>query len=263
MIGAAEIRRRARADGVLPKGLEREYLQYAFLHSLAADADGLVLRGGTMLRIAHGHPRYSEDLGFVRLHSRKEAEASLQAALADVVHWGIRARADDPERGKDTTIWQIRFRGPLWGASRSENGIKVEAATTHDHALEPEANILGPKYPDIPAFTMPTQDRRETTAEKVRGLVERDVARDLYDLAHLVAQGHLAPPGLVARKLRWHEGDPPRDVRRHGRVDYERDLRDWIPARARLPWEAAWTKVRPYLETLAPVRLRGGRSDMV
>lgn len=255
MIRAEEIRDLARRDQVRPEEVEKEYLQHAFLHSLAADVDGLVFRGGTMLRIAHGHPRYSEDLDFIREHSAEEAEASVEAALADVVHWGIRARYGEANRGKNTTIWSVSFRGPLYGSTKRDNRIKVEVGSTDDHKLPPETSIIESKYVDVPSFTLPTQDRRETTAEKVRALVERDTARDLYDLAFLVDQRFFPPKALVEAKLRWTPGDPPRPIQPHSKRDYERDLRDWVPARANLPWEEAWAKVRPYLQSLPFARL--------
>lgn len=255
MIAAADLRRVATRDGVRPEDVEKEYLQYAFLHSLAADVDGLGFRGGTMLRIAHGHPRYSEDLDFLRLHSPEEAEASIDAALADVIHWGIRARAAAPKVGKSTSIWIVTFRGPLYAASRRENRIKVEAGSTDQLHLPLETSLIPSKYADVPSFTLPTQDRRETTAEKVRALVERDLARDLYDLAHLVDQGLLPKPILVEKKLGWAAGQRPLPVQPHAKPAYDRDLRDWVPARAHLPWEAAWAKVRPYLAGLPSVRL--------
>lgn len=255
MIPAADLRERARREGVRPEEVEKEYLQFAFLHSLAADVDGLVFRGGTMLRIAHGHPRYSEDLDFVRLHSTEEAEARVEAALADVVHWGLRATTAEPVRGKESLVWSVRFRGPLYASTRRENGVKIEVGSTRDHLLPPEVSIVRAPFPDVPVFTLPTQDRRETAAEKVRALVERDMARDLYDLAHLVSQGFLPAPGLVAATLRWTAGAPPRPVQPHASAAYARELRDWVPARAQLPWNAAWSAVRPFLTSLACVEL--------
>lgn len=255
MIPASDLREMAGRDGGRPEEVEKEYLQYAFLHSLAADIDGLAFRGGTMLRIAHGHSRYSEDLDFLRLHGLDEAEASVEAAIADVVHWGIRVQAGPAEIGKNTAVWRLRFRGPLYASTHRENRVKVEAGSTDEHHLPPETSLIRSKFADVPAFTLPTQDRRETAAEKVRALVERDAARDLYDLAHLVDQGWFPPPDLLEKKLGWRPGAPPRPVQPHARSAYERDLRDWVPSRAHLPWEAAWSKVRPHLEGLRCMRL--------
>lgn len=256
MIRADEVRRVAARDGIRPAEVEKEYLQYAFLHSLAADPDGLRFRGGSMLRLAHGHPRYSEDLDFVRHHTLEEAEACVDAALHDVPHWGLRASAAPvATSGRGTQTWLVDFRGPLWKSTRQANRIRIQVGPGADAALPASAQIIRPPWADIPAHTFPCQDRVETCAEKVRGLVERDVARDLYDLAYLVDQGHRAPPELVAAKLAWTHGDAPRRIQPHARADYDRDLADWVPPRARLPWTDAWVRVRPWLRTLPSLRL--------
>ncbi len=254
MIRADELEQRARRDRVRVEEIEKEYLQYAFLHSLGADPDGLVLRGGTMLRVAHGHPRYSEDLDFVRRHGPEGAEAAVDAAAADLAYWGIRMRLGEPTMGARTIVWDARLKGPLYARTRQENRIKVEVADS-PLLMEPIVVVVQQRYPDVEPFALSTQDRRETTAEKVRALVERDVARDLYDLAFLIDQGHLPTPDLIEKKLGWATGDAPRPIRPHPESAYERDLRNWVPAAARLPWKAAWAKVRPFLEGLRAVRL--------
>lgn len=251
MIRAARIRELAARDGVRPEEVEKEYLQYAFLHSWATQPDALVFRGGTMLRVAHGHSRYSEDLDFVRRETVDEAEGSLQEAIDDVARWGLDVASDPPERsGRGTITWDVRFHGPLYAETGRENRVRLQAASTDDHVMPAVDATVRPKYEDIPMFVIPTQDRRETAAEKVRALVERDQARDAYDLYHLIEQGFAPDAAIVAQKLGWTRGDPPLRVQAHGREDYENDLRLFVPRRAHVAWETAWPRVRDVLDGL-------------
>jgi hypothetical protein len=110
----------------------------------------------------------------------------------------------------------------------------------------------------VPLFVIPTQDRRETAAEKVRALVERNQSRDVYDLYHLIQQGFAPDQQLVASKLRWRPGDPPRDVQPHTEEAYDRDLALWVPQRARVPWETAWPVVHDGLALLECVAVGDG-----
>ncbi len=256
MIRPEEIIATARRDGVRPQEVEKEYLQYAFLHSLAGSPDGLVFRGGTMLRIAHAHPRYSEDLDFVRLHSVEEAEAAVDEALLDLRDWGLKEKHDEPTRSdKGTLIWTVEFRGPLYRRTNRVNRIKVELGSTNDVGLDAENSIVGPRFADIPSFVIATQNRLETTAEKVRALAERDFARDLYDIAHLLRLGLQAPRELVERKLGWKAGDSRRALQPHSEMDYNRELETWVPAASRLPWRDAWRLAWPYLQELRCISL--------
>lgn len=256
MIRPDEVIALADREGVRPEEVEKEYLQFAFLHSLADSPDGLVFRGGTMLRIAHGHPRYSEDLDFVRLHSVEEAELAVEDALRHLREWGVTEKHAEPERSdRGTMIWKVELRGPFYRRTRRANRIKIELGSTNDVAMDAQRSIVLQKYADIPAFVIPTQDRRETTAEKVRGLVQRDVARDLYDIAHLIQQNLLPTPDVVERKLEWRPGDTPATIQPHTRADYDRDLEIWVPGAARLPWEEAWRIAKPYLSSLRCMKL--------
>jgi len=54
--------------GVFPN-IVREYFQHVFLGELykLSNAEKLLFKGGTALRIVYGSPRFSEDLDFTRV----------------------------------------------------------------------------------------------------------------------------------------------------------------------------------------------------
>ncbi|MHB1440705.1 MAG: nucleotidyl transferase AbiEii/AbiGii toxin family protein [Cuniculiplasma sp.] len=60
--------------------------------------------------------------------------------------------------------------------------VKVEISTREETILEPDLLILDPVYPDILPFTCTVMNKLEIQSEKIRAILTRNKARDLYDL---------------------------------------------------------------------------------
>ncbi|MGC9005842.1 MAG: nucleotidyl transferase AbiEii/AbiGii toxin family protein, partial [Candidatus Micrarchaeia archaeon] len=58
-----------------------------------------------------------------------------------------------------------------------------------------------PLYDDIPPYSVFSMDEREIAAEKIRAIMTRGFARDLYDLWYISKKGIQIDKNLVERKL--------------------------------------------------------------
>lgn len=196
MIARPEIVRLAREGGVDERTQERDYVLAWLLAGMATEDFGLVLKGGTCLRLCYirGY-RYSEDLDFT-LATGASPIAVVDAASA----WcrflareaGIRADAmSDPAIARKRG-W-VSFTGPL--GARREQAIKIDVADDEDVVDEVVRRPLLSDYSDLPdaKFAVPAYSLTEIWAEKTRSLMQRAEPRDAYDLAQLNAlDGELA-----------------------------------------------------------------------
>ena len=224
MISRSHFTRIADEHEVDAKTVERDYV---LTHVLAAigthTADqGLVFKGGTALRLCYFEDyRYSADLDFSLL-AGTEPEAALKsvaqalASLADQIALRYLALAED---GKG-----IEYEGPLGKRRR----MKLDIAT--DELVEDTAvRTLLRRYPDQSEAQIIVYTLGEIAAEKLRCVIQRLQARDLFDLNELFVVNGITAEEVWAsfeRKARHKQIDPSRFQERF-------EMR--IPQ-----WRAAW-----------------------
>ena len=189
--------------------LERDYCLAWFLVGLsrAALREGLIFKGGTALKRCYfGDYRFSEDLDFTLAEPRDldAIRAGLEAVYTEVHRAsGIVfrfARADGKSHQNSYTFY-LTYEGPLPSASPKE--VKVDI-TIREHIVKPAADrpvLRGyEEYADLPddalvrAYTLD-----EIAVEKLVALTDkaRNEPRDLYDLWHLTAGGHVDLAQLI------------------------------------------------------------------
>ena len=185
MITRAHITRRAAADCVPARTVERDYVLahvIAGLASLERDT-GLVFKGGTALRLCHFEDyRYSADLDFSIVDgSKADAYATINEALAAVGDAAEGLHLTDHEPPK------ISYVGPL----RRERTLKLDLADD-ELVLNTEAQTLLPRWPDLPEnVTLPVYTLTEIAGEKLRCILQRLQCRDLFDLSLLFGEGQV------------------------------------------------------------------------
>jgi predicted nucleotidyltransferase component of viral defense system len=99
--------------------------------------------------------------------------------------------------------------------------------------VDVQSVLVTSEYDDIRPFVISVISREHLLAEKVRALLVRGKARDLYDLWLLVNQGVNAPEALIQTKLNlydlaWSKKAWIAGVARV-ETEWERDLRPLIP----------------------------------
>ncbi len=178
---------------------EKDYAQHWLLSYLAREGFLGVFKGGTALQKAYGLPRYSEDLDFTLNGAPMPDFDAISRYLASagfgMVNW-------KKEEVRTSQSARLRLQGPLYnGKAISECSISLDFSAREKCALAPSYTKIRPAYPDMMPYSLLVMDRKEIAAEKVRAVLTRASARDLYDLSFLLRQGHLPDKRLINGKL--------------------------------------------------------------
>ncbi|MBE3137120.1 MAG: nucleotidyl transferase AbiEii/AbiGii toxin family protein, partial [Thermoplasmata archaeon] len=185
MITAEEIIRLAKVNRLKPYQQEKHYLQTATLTGVyAALVDELVFKGGTALFFFYGLDRFSEDLDFTRF--KQYDQAKLKTTLSDVltvIHIIHEMKTKKSLTGKTV---KVKAQGPLYKGPLSESIISIEISERNDVVFPPDIKEIVPIYNDLRPFTVPVMKKEEILAEKVRAMMIRGRARDLYDISFLL-----------------------------------------------------------------------------
>lgn len=184
MISHFELIRRAQRDGVDFKAVERDYVLQHILASVYQQpgAAQAILKGGTLLRMCHFEDyRYSADLdfslkpGFGIEDFRPLLDRSLDEVRTSIGFEELRAE----DLGKGFRIWYKRPGG-------RDNRIKVDASDD-EKIFDPQDLKLFDRYGELPSAVMVRgYSLDEVLAEKLRCVMQRLQARDLFDLYQLL-----------------------------------------------------------------------------
>lgn len=167
--------------------LELDYVQSIVLKGIYTRGDGLVFKGGTCLRKAFGLNRYSEDLDFNLISG--EPRKTLEGGLIGLKAAGIISRLSQFEERKSVYLATIRYKGPLFTGSELSEGVMQVEISKREPVNEPEWITVISQLPDVGTYSLLSMSPEEILAEKLRTLVQRSKARDLYDIWFLLNKG--------------------------------------------------------------------------
>ncbi len=206
MISTEELSRVAKIKGIRNRwSAEKDYLlEIALLSISRSTKDELVFKGGTCMSKFYKLDRFSEDIDF---SARRDIDVDrvLEKIASDMRSFGVLAGIMEREKKHDSVIARVRCRGPLYsGNPQSLSSIKVDVNLKSGTDAEPKLLRYSPLYSEIPAFSLLVMDEREILAEKVRAVMSRGKARDVYDLRFLLEKGVPFDAGLVGKKLGFY-----------------------------------------------------------
>ncbi len=240
----------------------RQALHVSVLEALLAsrrwEPGDLIFRGGTSLHLAHGSPRFSEDLDFLVKSTLdlRAIGASIQARLGrspwipkdanltvSPAKDGRNPHAFDVAIGSASIIGSVRVRVELWRAPAS-------AMLPMTVEVRPVRLLSGPAA-GAQAF-VPAATPHEIYVDKVFALAARPYlkARDVFDLHWLTSQVHAAdtltcsPTDLEVRLATYPSQTPQnwlaqataRRAELPGQIaSIQRDLKRWLPSTWALP----------------------------
>jgi uncharacterized protein len=204
MITLEELIRLARVNRLTPYQQEKHYLQTATLTGVYSNlTDELVFKGGTALFFFYGLDRFSEDLDFTKI--KKYNQDKLKKTVSDmltIIHIEHEIKKEKSLAGKTL---KVKARGPLYKGPLSESVISIEISERNDIILQPDIKEIIPIYDDLRPFTVPVMKKEEILAEKIRALMIRGRARDLYDVAFLLKKDISLQYNLVNKKLAYYK----------------------------------------------------------
>lgn len=191
MLSRKQIEILAQRSGVGLAVQERDYIQYLFLYLLNRRNKGFIFKGGTCLRVVYNSPRYSEDLDFNSSLRREEMELLLLKVVKDLRSFGIEGRLKNGKFLKSGFTADLSFQGVRFnGRNVAKNKVRIDVSERREK-VEKVKMMVEPQniYPDIPPFIIVSSSLKDIFAEKVRALLIRGKARDLWDIWFLVKGG--------------------------------------------------------------------------
>jgi len=206
----------------------REYFQHLFLAELykLEEADHLLFKGGTALRIVYQSPRFSEDLDFtisgVVTHRQKNfVENLFGTVLANVERSGVIVTLG-PKPGPTTGGYYGDATFKIYDYEPVVVAINISSRT--GRGAKGELDTIASDF--IPAYSIFHLSQEELVSEKIFGaLLNRGKARDFYDLYFIMRRGMLAPKQkkeLVKVKDKI--------LKMAGKVDFQSELSVFLPS---------------------------------
>jgi predicted nucleotidyltransferase component of viral defense system len=184
---------------------ERDYIQAVYLSFLYSRTFALIFKGGTCLRIVYGSPRYSEDLDFNSTLKEDEAYNALETAAGELEYFGIKTELKNKRMSRSGFGLALGYRGPLYDGRNITKGlVRVDVSLRDDEVAEDRVPVHT-EYDDVRTFIISSAALGDIFAEKVRALLVRGMARDLYDLWFLLGKGVEPDLELINRKLALYD----------------------------------------------------------
>jgi predicted nucleotidyltransferase component of viral defense system len=206
--------------------LEKEYLQYIFLHAISRYGDSIIFKGGTCLRLCYGLERASEDLDFSTSLSVTKVREIINSCLKDFSLLGIEYFPLVEKEFEGNIRFEIKFKGPLYaGNLNSANSLKIDF--NKNKTFFKTARVISSVFSDIPTFTIVALAEKEILAEKIRAIANRKQARDLYDLWILLKKGVEIDRVLIEKKLKEERVDI-KKINLLSKESYESDLKNLL-----------------------------------
>lgn len=166
----------------------REYIQHIFLSSLyrEKEAEKLLFKGGTALRIVFQSPRFSEDLDFTgqNIFHYKTIDELFINALSEMEKMGI---SISYKEAKPTTGGYLGvFHYEVFGIVED---INFEVSLRKGKKVEGELTNIISGF--APAYALIYLSTKEIVAGKIDALLSRHKPRDYYDLYFMLRHPEL------------------------------------------------------------------------
>lgn len=205
MINKQELRTYANQQGLNLGQTEKNYLHILTLHAIARILpDKLVFKGGTSLMICHGLPRFSEDLDFTAT-TTINIQQTIQQIQEFLTQQDITIHTTHQETTPVSESFMIRYQGPLYnGTQQTTSKVEIDISTRETIQQQTTTTRILHPYKDTPTFYLQTMNTQEILAEKIRAILTRNKARDLYDTEYLIAKKTPINKELINKKLSYY-----------------------------------------------------------
>ncbi|PIU21214.1 MAG: hypothetical protein COT15_03595 [Candidatus Diapherotrites archaeon CG08_land_8_20_14_0_20_34_12] len=204
MIAKNQLAKLAEAKKLTLKNAEKDYLQELILFNLYREVGNkLVFKGGTALYKTQGLNRFSEDLDFTQMARRLDIQSILLKILRSLTFLGIEGKIKEFKEFSNELNVRLTFKGPLYtGNPNSLAFISLNISKRERVLSDVDKVLIVTNYPEIVSFEVFTMNCEEILAEKIRAILSRDKARDVYDLWFLLKKGVKLNQNLILRKLK-------------------------------------------------------------
>jgi uncharacterized protein len=194
MIKPGEIQQRANAVGVRDQQIEKDYILSWILYGISKHwqlSKAIVFKGGTVLKKVYFEDyRFSEDLDFT-LPDGKMSNEQIFALFEEVFEF-IKDEANIPldiidhtEHEDGGINFYISYIGPLGGQGNKKR-VKIDISRSEQLVFKPVMISVLIGYSDLEEHQLLCYPLEEVLVEKMRSVMQRMQARDLYDIWYLL-----------------------------------------------------------------------------
>lgn len=205
MITKKELQDYAKLKGFNLGNAEKDYLIDIALLSISKNSKNeLVFKGGTCLYKFHKLNRFSEDLDFSAV-DKIDINNLIRKIILDFERFGIKSHIHTKKESRNSILINLRVEGPLFsGKSTTYSSIGIDINLKSAVELEPEFLTYGSSYPNLARISILCMKQEEIFAEKIRALMTRIRARDLFDLDFLFKKNIRAGTRLISKKMGYY-----------------------------------------------------------
>lgn len=205
MITRKELQDFARLKGLGLGNAEKDYLIDVALLSISRNTKNeLIFKGGTCLYKFHKLNRFSEDIDFSAV-AEFDIDLLISNVLFDFKKFGIIARVHQRKEPYNSVLLKLRVEGPLYsGNPASYASVGIDINKMSKVFLDPQFLSYNPLYQELSQISLLCMQPQEIFAEKVRAMMTRQRARDLFDLHFLLQSGVLADVALIKGKMEYY-----------------------------------------------------------
>jgi predicted nucleotidyltransferase component of viral defense system len=205
MITMEELREKARIKGLSLGHAEKDYLLDLVLLSVSRSTKNeLVFKGGTCLNKFYKIDRFSEDADFTAVMDI-DMEELTRKVISDMKLFSINCFLHKKKAPFNSILTTLRCEGPLFrGTPQTYATVRIDVNLKSSIDLEPEVLGYSSLYSDIPVFSLLVMQEKEILAEKVRAVLTRNKARDLYDLWYLLGKKTGIGNKIISKKLEYY-----------------------------------------------------------
>ena len=201
MIDELRLKEISKLFGMRPWQQEKHYLQSLIL-SIISDLP-LVFKDGTYLWMFHGLNRFSEDLDFT---SRGNFREDFPEYVSRSIRlYGYENKIKIVKNNELGTSVRFMIEGPLHKSDKNRCAIYVEISGREKTILPGIALKLDFAQYDIPVKNLSGMNLDEVGSEKVRAILTREKATDIFDLYFLIRQKEIKlDTELINKKLTYY-----------------------------------------------------------
>ena len=213
--------------GVFPN-IVREYFQHVFLGELykLPNAEKLLFKGGTALRIVYGSPRFSEDLDFSLFgvgqnEIKPFVEQLFIHVLAEMAHADVKVELGDKIGATSGGYFGV-VTFHVFGYPPV--GVEINVSSRNGRSVTGEVDSVANNF--VPTYTIIHLPQDQLVEEKIfDALIKRKKPRDFYDLYFIMRKGMLSLD--QKKRLTEVKNEIIADAKK---VDFRDELGTFLPA---------------------------------
>lgn len=182
--------------------LEKDYLQHIILEFIYRNKNNILFKGGTCLQKIYGIKRFSEDLDFNIINEKPDKIIENVIKYLNLLNYPSTLKKENKnEFGKS---YIISIHGLLYDGNQNTLCNITLDFRYNDTYLLPMQVKIEPIYSNIKDYLVVSLHIDEIASEKVRAIMTRNKARDVYDLNKLIDKKIVFNLEIINNKLKTY-----------------------------------------------------------